>query len=72
VKRESHAGAGAIRAGVPVKFRHTEPQLAHYGVEAEFRDAIRWQWILTMLAGLLLIGGFGVAINLLLTPKKGA
>jgi hypothetical protein len=37
-----HAGADNDRAeGVPVKFRHSEAQLAHYGVEAEFRDEIR-------------------------------
>lgn len=57
-----HAGAERVRAGVPVRFRHTEDQLAHYGIEVEFRDAIRRQWILTMVAGLALIAGFGVAL----------
>jgi hypothetical protein len=64
-----HAGAGAIRAGVPVKFRHSEIQLAHYGTEAEFTDAIRRQWLLTLLGGVLLIGGFGVAVNVLLRAQ---
>lgn len=58
----SHAGAGRVQAGVPVRFRHSEEQLAHYGIEAEFRDGIRRQWILTMLAGVVLIAGFGVAL----------
>jgi hypothetical protein len=65
-----HAGADNIKKGVPVKYRHTEAQLAHYGVEAEFAGAIRRQWLLTMIAGVLLIAGFGVALNLLLVPRK--
>lgn len=67
-----HAGADSIKKGVPVKYRHTEAQLAHYGVEAEFADAIRRQWLFTMLAGVLLIAGFGIALNLLLSRKQGA
>ena len=43
--------------GVPVKFRHSEAQLAHYGVEMEFNDAIIRQWQLTLAAGVLLIVG---------------
>ena len=66
-----HGGADSIKKGVPVKYRHTEAQLAHYGVEAEFADAIRRQWLLTMLAGVLLIAGFGIALNLLLSRKQG-
>jgi hypothetical protein len=66
-----HAGADRIKAGVPVKYRHSEIQLAHYGVEAEFADAIRRQWLLTMLAGVLLIVGFGIALNGSL-GRKGA
>ena len=45
---KKHGGADNIKKGVPVKYRHSEIQLAHYGVEAEFADAIRWQWLLTM------------------------
>jgi hypothetical protein len=66
-----HAGADKIKEGVPVKSRHSEIQLAHYGVEAEFADAIRWQWFLTIIAGVLLIVGFGVALNGL-SARKGA
>lgn len=68
---KKHAGAESIKKGVPVKYRHSEIQLAHYGVEAEFADAIRRQWLLTMLAGVILIAGFGIALNLLLTRKQG-
>ena len=66
-----HAGAEFIKAEVPVKFRHSEHQLAHYGVEAEFADEIRQQWLLTMIGGVLLIAAFGVALNPLL-ERKGA
>jgi hypothetical protein len=69
---ERHAGAESIAKGVPVRFRHTEAQLANYGVEVEFRDEIRRQWILTLLGGLLLIAGFGVALNMSITKRKGA
>jgi hypothetical protein len=66
-----HAGADKIKEGVPVKSRHSEIQLAHYGVEAEFAAAIKWQWLLTMGAGLLLIAGFGIALNGLSARKGG-
>jgi hypothetical protein len=66
-----HAGADSIKKGVPVKYRHSEIQLAHYGVEMEFAEAIRRQWLLTLLAGVLLIVGFGVALNGLLARKGG-
>jgi hypothetical protein len=66
-----HAGADKIKAGVPVKSRHSEIQLAHYGVEAEFAEAIKWQWFLTMVAGVLLIIGFGIALNGLPGRKGG-
>ena len=66
-----HAGAESIKKGVPVKYRHSEIQLAHYGIEAEFADAIRTQWLLTMLAGVLLIAGFGVALSLLIQRQRG-
>jgi hypothetical protein len=69
---KKHGGADSIKKGVPVKYRHSEIQLAHYGIEAEFADAIRRQWLLTLLAGVLLIAGFGVALNLLLKSRKGA
>lgn len=66
-----HAGAESIKKGVPVKYRHSEIQLAHYGVEVEFADAIRRQWLLTLVAGLVLIAGFGIALNLLLARRQG-
>ena len=72
VNSAKHPGADKVRQGVPVKFRHSEEELAHYGVEMEFNDAIRQQWRLTMLAGVLLIVGFGVALNATLARRKGA
>ncbi len=53
-----------------MKYRHNEAQLAHYGVEMEFDDEIRRQWLYTLVAGVLLIVGFGIAINLLLVRKE--
>lgn len=70
VNSSKHAGAGNIRKGIPVRARHSEIQLAHYGVEMEFYDEIRRQWLFTLLAGVLLIAGFGVAINLTLARKE--
>jgi hypothetical protein len=66
-----HAGAGKIKAGVPVKSRHSEIQLANYGVEGEFAEAIKRQWLFTLVGGVLLIIGFGIALNGLL-GRKGA
>ncbi|BDG71745.1 ethylbenzene dehydrogenase-related protein [Roseomonas fluvialis] len=60
---ERHPGADRVRAGVPVRFRHSEDQLAHYGVEMEFREAIRHQWLLTLAAGVALIAAFGFALT---------
>jgi hypothetical protein len=67
-----HAGADNIKKGVPVRYRHSEEQLAHYGIETEFADAIRSQWLLTLLAGLALVTAFGIALNLLIARKQGA
>lgn len=67
-----HPGADKVKAGVPVKFRHSEAELAHYGVEMEFNAAIRRQWLLTLLAGVLLIVGFAVALNATLKSGKGS
>lgn len=64
-----HAGADRVRAGVPVRFRHSEAQLAHYGVEMEFAPQIQRQWLLTMLAGIALIAGFGIALVSIVAPK---
>jgi hypothetical protein len=65
-----HAGAKNIKLGVPVKFRHSEAQLAHYGVEREFANEIRRQWLYTLFAGVLLIVGFGIALNGLLARRR--
>ena len=72
INSNRHPGAAQVRAGVPVKFRHGEAELANYGVEMEFNDAIRRQWLLTMLAGVLLIAAFAVALNATLTCGKRA
>lgn len=70
VNSARHPGADKVRAGVPVKFRHSEAELAHYGVEMEFNDAIRRQWQLTVLAGVLLIASFAFALNATLKSDK--
>ena len=59
----AHAGAPDIAEGTPVRARHSERQLAIYGVEMEFNDAIIRQWILTLIAGLIAM--FGVVVALL-------
>jgi hypothetical protein len=66
-----HAGAERISKGVPVKYRHSEIQLAHYGIEVEFREPIRRQWMYTLAGGVLLIFAFGFGLTTLLT-RKGA
>lgn len=67
-----HAGASSIASGIPVAARHSPEQLAVYGVEVEFRDAIRRQWLLTLLAGVALIAAFGIALNATISSRKGA
>lgn len=66
-----HGGAEYIKKGVPVRYRHSESQLAHYAIEKEFADPIRRQWLWTILAGVILIAGFGISLNLLLTRRHG-
>lgn len=66
-----HAGAEYIRKGQPVTTHHSVDQLKHYGIEAEFADAIYHQWLWTLLAGLALIASFGVALNQLLKRNPG-
>lgn len=61
-----HAGAAAMQEGIPVRARHSEYQLARYAVETEFAGEIARQWRWTLIAGLLLILGFGIALNGLL------
>lgn len=66
-----HAGAEFIRKGQPVTTHHSVDQLKHYGIEAEFADAIYRQWLWTVLAGIALIAAFGVALNQLLKRNPG-
>jgi len=65
-----HEGAKYIAEGVPVKARHSEKQLALYGVEMEFQQEIVRQWFITLLAGIGLIIAFGISINLLMSRKE--
>ncbi|MBE0487255.1 ethylbenzene dehydrogenase-related protein [Marinobacter sp.] len=60
---QAHAGAKDIKEGTPVHARHSERQLAIYGVEMEFNDKIINQWLMTLIAGLLAM--LGVTIGLL-------
>ncbi|MFC2990574.1 ethylbenzene dehydrogenase-related protein [Halomonas tibetensis] len=60
---QAHAGAEDIAEGTPVRARHSEKQLALYGVEMEFNDTIIRQWGLTLFAGLLAM--LGVTLGLL-------
>lgn len=69
---DAHAGAESIAEGVPVAFRHTPEQLSNYGIEVEFMSEIKRQWLLTILGGILLIAGFGIALNRAVSATKGA
>ena len=66
-----HPGADRIAQRVPVAARHTEEQLALYGVQMEFREEIRAQWLWTLIASLSLIVGLGISVNLLMRRKEG-
>lgn len=59
---KAHAGAERISRGIPVKSYHSPDQLAHYGVEVEYADAILPQWRLTLGVGLLLFVAIGFAL----------
>ncbi len=67
-----HPGADRIAARVPVAYRHSEEQLALYGVQMEFAEEIRNQWIWTLIASLGLIVGLGININLLMRRREEA
>ncbi|MGM0982781.1 MAG: ethylbenzene dehydrogenase-related protein [Pseudomonadota bacterium] len=58
----AHAGAEDIAEGTPVRARHSEQQLALYGVEMEFNDAITSRWMMTLIAGLVVILGVTIAL----------
>jgi len=67
-----HPGADRIAERVPVAVRHSEEQLALYGVQMEFAEEIRTQWIWTLIASLSLIIGLGININLLMRRREDA
>ncbi|WP_319784110.1 ethylbenzene dehydrogenase-related protein [Oceanisphaera sp. IT1-181] len=58
----AHAGAPDIAKGIPVRARHSEQQLALYGVEMEFNDAITFRWWITLVAGLIAMLGVTLAL----------
>jgi hypothetical protein len=58
----AHAGAPDIAEGTPVQARHSEKQLALYGVEMEFREAITSRWWMTLIAGLIAMLGTTLAL----------
>lgn len=67
-----HPGADRIAARVPVAYRHSEEQLALYGVQVEFAREIKRQWIWTLIASLTLLVGIGININLLMRRREDA
>ena len=69
VNSSKHAGADKVRQGVPVRVRHSEVQLAHYGVEMEFNNEIITQWRYSLFAGVLLVISFGIVL-LVLVPRN--
>ncbi|MDZ7851217.1 MAG: ethylbenzene dehydrogenase-related protein [Halomonas sp.] len=58
----AHAGAEDIAENKPVRPRHSEKQLALYGVEMEFREAITSHWWMTLIAGLIAMLGTTLAL----------
>jgi hypothetical protein len=58
----AHAGAEDIAENKPVRPRHSEKQLALYGVEMEFREAITSNWWMTLIAGLIAMLGTTLAL----------
>lgn len=68
---KAHAGSERIARKIPASAFHNEEQLAVYGIEAEFREALQTQWRLTLLAGLLLLASLGFTLFRLATPAKG-
>lgn len=58
----AHAGSARIASGVPAHTYHTPEQLAQYGVELEYADAIIKQWRWTFIVGLLLFVAIGFAL----------
>jgi hypothetical protein len=58
----AHAGAEDIAEGQPVRPRHGEKQLALYGVEMEFQEAIVSHWWMTLVAGWIAMLGTTLAL----------
>ena len=71
VDPRQHPGADRIAARVPVAYQHSERQLALYGIEMEFAEEIRSQWLWTLGMSLSLIVAFGVAMVLLFRRPEG-
>ncbi len=69
---KAHAGAEAIARRLPVHTRHSVEQLKHYGIEVEFAQEMRRQWLWTLWSGLALILGIGFALNMALAQRRGA
>ncbi len=67
----AHAGAEDIAEGTPVRARHSEKQLALYGVEMEFNDAITTRWWVTLIAGLIAMLGVTLALLPNFRPTQG-
>lgn len=67
-----HPGADRIAQRVPVAYRHNERQLALYGIEAEFAQEIKRQWLWTLGMSLGLIAALGVSIVLLFRRQEDA
>ncbi|HDP24734.1 MAG TPA: hypothetical protein ENN34_04750 [Deltaproteobacteria bacterium] len=67
----AHAGSVNIAEGVPVHSRHTEVQLALYGVEREFNSEIIRQWIWTLVSGIVLMMALGIGLSLRLGRYNG-
>ncbi|MBE0507303.1 MAG: hypothetical protein IBX50_11405 [Marinospirillum sp.] len=68
---KAHAGSERIARKIPASAFHKEEQLAVYGIEAEFREALQTQWRLTLFAGLLLLASLGFTLFRMATPAKG-
>lgn len=63
---KAHAGAPDIAEGKPVRPRHSEEQLAVYGVEMEFNQEIISQWRKTLAVGLFLMLGLWFGLHRLM------
>ncbi|WP_290789494.1 ethylbenzene dehydrogenase-related protein [Halomonas sp.] len=66
----AHAGAEDIAQGKPVRPRHSEKQLALYGVEMEFNDTITSRWLMTLIGGLIAMLGVTLALLPAFRPTR--